>query len=181
MTNTKSLPSIDYLRKRLRYEPDTGKLFWLDYDGMPKYWLTRYAGKEAFTAAKPEGYRLGQISGLTFSAHRIAWAIYYDEWPDDQIDHVNGVKDDNRISNIRVVNSQENHKNMPMQSNNTSGITGVTWDNRKRKWKAQIVVDRRCINLGYFNTLEEAAAVRKEAAIKYGFTERHGTKAEEVE
>jgi hypothetical protein len=181
MTNTKSLPSIDYLRKRLRYEPETGKLFWLDYEGMPTKWRTRYAGKEAFTSDDGKGYLLGGIEDRLFRAHRVAWALYTGEWPTDQIDHINGVRDDNRISNLRVVSNQENLKNASMRRNNTSGVTGVCWHKLQRKWVAQIKINGRRLNLGLFDTIEEAAAVRKEASIKYGYTERHGTKAEEVE
>jgi hypothetical protein len=181
MTNTKSLPSIGYLRQRLRYEPETGKLFWLEYEGMPKRGYAQWVGKEAFTSCKPEGYRQGMVGGHGCLAHRVAWALHYGEWPDDQIDHINGVTDDNRISNLRVVTNQENQKNRTMSSNNTSGITGVVWDKFRRKWRARITVNGRKLGLGRFKTLEEAAAARKEADIKYGFTERHGTKVEEVE
>jgi hypothetical protein len=181
MTNTKSLPSVDYLRKRLRYEPETGKLFWLDYEGMPKGWRSRWKGKEAFTAEDNYGYRLGAINKQMFRAHRVSWAISYGEWPSDHIDHINGVRGDNRIINLRVASYQENNKNASMQSNNTSGITGVCWAKWRSKWHARIMVNRRQLHLGYFDTLEEAAEVYKEAAIKHGFTERHGTKGEEVE
>ena len=181
MTNTKSLPSIDYLRKRLRYEPDTGKLFWLDHEGMPPMWRSRWAGKETFTSKTKKGYLCGRVGDAFFYAHRIAWVMYYGEWPSDQIDHINGVRDDNRIINLRVVNNQENQRNSTMRRDNTSGITGVVWNKTNRNWRATIRVDSRLINLGSFITLEEAAAARKQADIKYGFTERHGTKVEEVE
>ena len=181
MTNTKSLPSIDYLRKRLRYEPETGKLFWLGYEGMPKRWRTRHAGNEAFTSYNSSGYLCGSIDNQCFRSHRIAWVLHYGEWPTGQIDHINGVRDDNRISNLRAVSNQENQKNKAMVSNNTSGVTGVSWFKVRRKWKAHIKVDGRYLHLGYFDFIEEAAAARKEAATKYGFTERHGTKVEEVE
>jgi hypothetical protein len=180
MTNTKSLPSVDYLRKRLRYEPETGKLFWLDYEGMPNNWRARFVGKEALTSYS-NGYLLGGIGGVLFLAHRVAYAIHHGKWPDDQIDHINGVRDDNRINNLRVVNQQENLRNSNMKRNNTSGITGVVFSKPRGKWLARIGVGYRRIHIGYFDTLEEAAAARKEAATKHGFTERHGTKAEEVE
>lgn len=180
MTKPKSLPPIDYLRQRLRYEPETGKLFWLDYDGMPKNWRARFAGKEALSS-NSHGYVQVCIDYQKFQAHRLAWSLHFGEWPTDQIDHINGVRNDNRINNLRVVTSQENRRNASLSKANTSGITGVTWDIVNRKWFAKIMVNRRCINLGRFDSIEEAAAVRKQAAIKYGFTERHGTKVEEVE
>jgi hypothetical protein len=181
MTNTKSLPSIDYLRQRLRYEPETGKLFWLDYEGMPKNWRTRWAGKEAFTAHSNYGYLWGRIDYHRFKAHRVAWALHFGEWPADQIDHINGVKDDNRIDNLRAVTNQENSRNASLSKANKSGTAGVFWHNPRRKWLAHIGVNGRYLHLGCYNTIEEAIAARKEAATKYGFTERHGTKVEEVE
>jgi hypothetical protein len=181
MTNTKSLPSIDYLRKRLRYEPETGKLFWLDYEGMPNSWRAKWVGKEAFAVKTDKGYLCGRVDGVLFKAHRIAWVMYYGELPSDQIDHINGVKGDNRISNLRVVNNQENQRNSAMRRDNTSGITGVVWNKANSHWRATIRVDNHLKNLGSFSTIEEAADARKQADIKYGFTERHGTKVEEVE
>jgi len=180
MTNTKPLPSVDYLRKRLRYEPETGKLFWLDYEGMPNNWRARWAGKEAFTATA-DGYRQGKIGRVWFLAHRVAYAIHHEEWPNGPIDHINGVRNDNRINNIRIVSQRENNRNAAMQINNTSGVNGVHWNKASGKWQASIMADNRRKHLGLFDTLEEAAAARKEAAAKYGYTERHGTKAEEVE
>jgi hypothetical protein len=173
MRETRTLP-IDYLRKRLRYEPDTGKLFWLDYEGMPQKWRTRYVGKEALASLSRKGYKKGKIGGVDCYAHRVAYALHHTEWPSDQIDHVNGVKTDNRIINLRVVTNQENNRNVPMRRNNSSGVTGVCWDKRVSKWRANVVVGGKFKHLGYFDTVEEAAAVRKAASEKYGFTERHG-------
>lgn len=171
----KNLPSIDYLHKRLRYEPETGKLFWRDCEEMPEWWRARYAGKEAFTADNGKGYRIGVIDDLRFKAHRVIWAIHYGEWPIDQIDHINGVRDDNRISNLRVATRQENGRNASMYRSNTSGVCGVHWRKANGKWTAQITIDGRVKHLGYFTTIEAAAAARAVASRQHGFTDRHGT------
>ena len=173
MRGTRVLP-INYLRKRLRYEPDTGKFFWLDYEGKSQNWRTRYVGKEAFTTDNGAGYRQGCIDSGLYLAHRVAYAIYHGEWPTDQIDHINGVKADNRITNLRIVTNQENCRNVSMRGDNTSGVTGVYWHKNGQKWCARIKIDGKYIHLGLFDTLEEAAAVRKAASEKYGFTDRHG-------
>ena len=174
MRETNTLP-IEYLRERLRYEPDTGRLFWLDYEDMSKSWRTRWAGKDAFTTVNSEGYHIGTIDRVPLRAHRVIWALANSEWPTNQIDHINNIKTDNRITNLRVVTNQENNRNMPMRCNNTSGVTGVNWHKPLHKWRAQIKIDGRTKHLGYFETLEEAAEARKEASKKYGFSERHGT------
>ena len=171
----KNLPSAEYLRKRLRYEPETGKLFWLDCEDMPQSWRARYARKEAFTSDNGKGYRNGGINGKIFLAHRAIWAIYYGKWPSDQIDHLNGAKHDNRISNLRVVTQEDNNRNKPMHKNNTSGVNGVYWNKLNKKWQAYINVNGRQKHLGLFATIEAAAVARAEASRQHGFTDRHGT------
>lgn len=170
----KELPTVDYLRKRLRYDPETGKLFWLDCDDMSNNWRLRFAGKEAFTCVCG-GYQTGSIKYSGFRAHRVAWAIHYGEWPSNQIDHINGVRIDNRIENLRTVTSQENMRNIKMFSTNTSGVTGVSWVKARGKWMAMISVEGRNKNLGYFQSIDDAKAARAAAASRYGFSDRHGT------
>jgi hypothetical protein len=171
----KDLPSIEYLRKPLRYEPETGKLFWLDCDDMPKWWRTAWADKDAFTSLQTRGYRQGAINGKSLLAHRVAYAIYYAKWPEDEIDHINGNRQDNRIWNLRVVSRQENLQNCAIKSNNKSGVCGVYWDKRRRKWEARIGIGGRSIKLGHFSSLTDAKATRVAASKHYGFTDRHGT------
>ena len=169
-----TLPTIDYLRKRLRYEPETGKLFWLHADDMPKKWNTRYAGKEAFTSNNRDGYRFGSMNYKKLYAHRVAYALHHGEWPSDHIDHVNGVTFDNRIVNLRVVTNAENMRNQKMRNDNTSGFCGVQWDKSRNSWRASISINGRYKNLGRFDSIEEATAARAKANIEYGFTDRHG-------
>lgn len=169
----KSLPPVDYLRKRLRYEPETGKLFWLDSDDMSNRWRAQFSGKEAFTSVCL-GYHTGSIDDATFKAHRVAWAIYHGDWPNGQIDHQNGVRTDNRIENLRLVTPQENMRNRTINRNNTSGICGVSWAKSEEKWKAQIKVGGKIIHLGYFQNIDDAKAARDAASAHYGFSSRHG-------
>jgi hypothetical protein len=164
---------IEYLRQRLRYEPETGKLYWLDYEGMPVNWRTKHAGKEAFTSHHT-GYKAGKINSIKFLAHRVAWALYCGKWPNEQIDHINGVRCDNRITNLRAVTPQENQRNRKKQANNTSGVCGVYWDLNRGKWRARIKLDRGYRHLGHFDNLEDAAKVRKEAEVKHEFHENYG-------
>ena len=171
----KNLPSVEYLRKRLRYEPETGKLFWLDCEDMPKNWRTRWAGEEAFTTVVNNGYRNGAISSVKFYAHRLIWGLHYGESPTGHIDHINGIKYDNRISNLRVVTHQENMKNQSMYVNNTSGVCGVYLYKPTGKWKAQIKIDGRNRSLGCYTTIEAAIEARVKASRQHGYTDRHGT------
>jgi len=168
------LPPVDYLRQRLRYDPDTGKLYWRDYAALPKTWRTRYAGGEAFTYLKPNGYRMGRIDYTAYQAHRIAWALHYGEDPAGEIDHVNRDRSDNRIANLRVVSHQENHRNTGLRRNNASGVMGVSWHKAGAKWTAYVMVDGRKQHLGYFHEFDDAVAARKAAEAQYGFHANHG-------
>lgn len=97
----RQLPSIDLLRQLLRYEPETGNLFWKERpvemfepkgrgaQGNANTWNSRHAGKQAFIT-KHEGYLRGAVFAINIIAHRVAWAMHYGEWPSDCIDHVNG-------------------------------------------------------------------------------------------
>lgn len=179
------LPPPELLRKLLRYEPKTGELYWhertpdLFADGghtaehTCAKWNSRYAGKEAFTSLNTCGYKHGQIFGKMHRAHRIIWAIVYGEWP-DHIDHINGVRVDNRIENLRSVSNKENSRNRRRQSNNTSGVCGVCWNKAANKWMVQIMVDKNQKHLGYFVDFDEAIAARKDAEAKYNFHPNHG-------
>jgi hypothetical protein len=97
---SKSLPiAADALRARLSYDPEFGLLVWLD---------GHWKGKEAFACADAGGYLRGNWEGKTYSQHRIIWAVHYGQWPTDEIDHINGVRSDNRISNLRQADRKAN-------------------------------------------------------------------------
>ena len=83
------------------------------------------------------------------------------------IDHINHIKYDNKKSNLRIVTRCQNNMNMSKRKDNTSGVTGVVWYKTKNKWRAQIMVDKKNISLGYYKNFEDAVRVRKEAEEKY--------------
>lgn len=179
----------DLLRELLRYEPETGKLFWLSRSpdvfldkkqsaqGIANRWNSQNAGKQAFTATDADGYHHGSILGFYVRAHRVALAIFYGEWPTDQVDHINGNKSDNRISNLRVVTNQQNGRNQRLNAKNTSGTIGVRWDRNFKKWEAKIGVNGRTVHLGKYVSFEQAVAARNAAESLYGFHKNHGRKA----
>jgi len=178
--STHDLPSIETLRKLLRYEPETGELFWRPRDVSLfktehdcKAWNTRYADKPA-GGIDGQGYILVKLFGRTSGIHRVAWTIHHGAWPADQIDHINGDRADNRIVNLREVTHQENCKNQKMRRNNTSGVMGVGWYKPRAKWRALISVDGKYIHLGDFDSIEDAAAARAKAEIEHGFHTNHG-------
>lgn len=169
------VPTPEQLRNLLSYEAETGKLYWKPrpYEMFKNKqahgtWNTRYAGKESFTAIGNHGYHTGSVNNKMYTAHRVIWAIAHGEWPRDQIDHINGLRTDNRISNLREATAQENNRNIGLGAANTSGYKGVCWHAYTKKWKAEIKIstDKR-LHLGLFETPEAAHAAYCSAATKY--------------
>ena len=103
-----------------------------------------------------KGYIRIQIDGKVYYAHRIAWFFHHGNWPADGIDHINGIRDDNRISNLREATSAENHQNRCKRRDNSSGYLGVSREKSQGKYRAQIRVNGKQINLGYFADKEDA-------------------------
>lgn len=174
------LPTADRLRTLLRYDGDTGQLFWLPRDTkefrQEKYaiiWNGLYAGTEAGTVHKRDGYRYIKIAGRRLVAHRIIWAMVTDEWPALALDHINHIRLNNRMENLREVGYAGNALNRAMKSDNTSGHTGV--DPRPNgKFHARIQIRGVKTYLGTFDSLEKAARVRAAAEERMGFSNTHG-------
>src|SRR6187431_506898 len=110
--STRSLPTPAYLRQRLRYEPETGLLYWLEYPPRGRSWNSRLAGKQAFTHVGNHGYPASTLDGYTgLLAHRVILAMIHDAWPYPEVDHINRNRADNRLINLRVVTRSENRRN----------------------------------------------------------------------
>lgn len=182
------LPSPELLRQLLRYDPETGKLYWLRRpvemfedmylsDGRTRaaavvchWWNTRFAEKEALTARIKSGYPSGAIGKKYLAAHRAAWCLHYGEWPNDFIDHINGDRTDNRIENLRVVDNRTNSRNQKIRRTNTSGVMGVRWHATKRRWDVTI---GNCY-VGSSADKAEAVAMRRAAEAAEGYHATHG-------
>lgn len=100
------------------------------------------------------GYWSIQINRRHYLAHRLAWLYVHGEWPSEFIDHIDGDKSNNRISNLRVATNSQNKGNGRIYASNTTGLRGVT--KQGNKWKAQIVHNRKNVYLGCFPSKEEA-------------------------
>lgn len=111
----------------------------------------------------PDGYIHTRVNGKFQLVHRIIWLYVNGKLPHRQIDHINGVRTDNRISNLRLVTNKQNSENRKLHSNNTSGHRGVTWDKETGKWMVQIRHLNKRRYVGRFDNIEEAALAAKVA------------------
>lgn len=151
----------------LRYVPEDGRFYWLKKGKGIKTAKNSQAG--SFDA---HGYGQVHIDGQIIKEHRLVWFYVHGEWPSGQIDHINHDRRDNRIENLRLVDNVENHRNRPMQKNNTSGHVGVRL--YRGAYVAYINVCGKQIHLGRFKTIDGAIHARNVANAKHGFHCNHG-------
>lgn len=185
-----TLPDLEYLNNRLDYDSETGIFLW---KAMPESffetknawssWNSRFSGKEA-GKKRPDGYVSVRMKyeGKSHSnlLHRIAYKMCYWKDPDGFVDHINGVRSDNRICNIRVVTRSENQRNQQRRSNNTSGVMGVNWSKHANAWLVRITYDGKQKNLGYYKEFEEAVRVRLQAEKEHSYHQNHGRVIEQT-
>jgi hypothetical protein len=139
----------DEFHDLLRYESDTGHLFWKNNGKFAGYKHT-------------SGYMNVRVKGKMYRAHRVIWAMVYGKFPDLMIDHINGIPFDNRIQNLREVSNMVNQQNQrKARKDNIGGLLGAHF--YRGKWLSQIRVDGRLKYLGNFLSKQEAHAVYVQA------------------
>ena len=176
------IPTPEMLRQLLDYDPETGTLTWRErplsfFFGSSeatrvrgwKIWNAKYPGRSA--GVLTNGYISVKIFDRMYLAHRIIWAMVHGVWR-DQIDHINGNPNDNRLSNLRSVSQKINQRNQRRHKTNTSGRTGVSWNRFRGCWVAYIRIGRQTKYLGGFQSFDMAVSARQVAEKQYGFTGR---------
>jgi len=148
----KNLLNQDELKDQLKYDPDSGIFMRIKVNPQSRLKVGDVAG-----SLTGEGYLCIMVNRKLYQAHRLAWLYMTGNWPKNQIDHVNEIKTDNRFINLREATNLQNRQNIFMpQINNKTGYRGVSFEKESGKYKAQIRVNNKKINLGRFDMAEEA-------------------------
>lgn len=144
-----------------------------------KSWNSRRSGKPAGTVSSARRARVRHIQiifeGRRIYAHRVIWEMHFGEIPDGmQIDHIDGNGCNNLLKNLRLVTAEGNRKNQPLRKDNKSGLFGVRWWAARNRFETYIDSGGQRIRLGLYETLLDAASVRKSAELTLGFSLNHG-------
>lgn len=183
---THTLPPQDVLLALLRYEPETGKLYWRrrstsfftpgerTVEHQAAVWNANYAGTEAFTAINEAGYRRGRLLGKSCRAHRVIFKMMTGRDP-DEVDHIDGDRQNNSWRNLREVDRQQNCRNTGLSRRNKSGAPGVHWySDNGGCWRAYLYLGGKTKYIGTFATKDDAVRARREAERKLGYHSNHG-------
>lgn len=151
------------------FEYIEGKLYWKeiseDFFANPKSaksFNSKHMGQRAGRLNK--GYREVGIQGKKYPEHRIIFQMFNGYAP-DYVDHIDGNTQNNMISNLREATNSLNQANAKMRHDNSSGVKGVTWHKKAKKWQASITIHGKKKHLGLFDRLEDAQAIREQAAV----------------
>jgi len=165
--------TVESIRRIFDYNPDTGNLIRKNKDNYSHGYKPSCMGKIAGNY-NDQGYIRVYVLGNSYRAHRLIWAWVYGYWPENDIDHINGCRSDNRLSNLREATCSENMRNAKKYKSNSSGTTGVVYDKKTDKYVAQIMVNYKKIILGNFYSIELAIKARRKAEEEYfGKFSRH--------
>lgn len=154
--------TYDELKRLLHYDPITGVWTWKISRGKTS------KGDIAGTISN-DGYRRISIYEISYNASVLAFLYMEGYMPENDVDHINRVRDDDRWVNLRHVTRQCNTRNTTLSSGNTSGITGISFHKLTKKWMAEITNNYKKEYLGVFDSKEEAAFARYQAELKNGW------------
>ena len=158
------------VRLMFKYDPETG---WLTWDTKRPNKRVRRGTRAGVVGV--DGYRTVGIRKVNYPEHRLIWFYMYGVWPTGQIDHINQVRDDNRIDNLRDVDIKTNARNRGMMPTNTTGYNGVQFNKRSGKWIALIRTKTEgTLYHATFDTKEAAFEAREAKALELGFHPNHG-------
>ena len=144
----------------LAYDRNTGFFTWIESRGRAR------AGTRAGNTNR-QGYRRIKVNGHFYAEHRLVWLVEHGAFPTQELDHIDRVRSNNQIDNLRLVSRKANMENTGRHGRNTSGFKGVGFSKASQKWRAFIGHNGKVKALGYFPTPELAHAAYQEARQKY--------------
>lgn len=151
--SVKTLPSQAELNFILQYDENTGSFIWRNKVAKSN----RISIGDNAGCVNDDGYIIIKICSIRYAAHRLAWKYHYGIDPINFIDHINGNRKDNRISNLREASQFENARNRKKNSNNKSGFKGVYFIVSSSQWRAIATFNGKSVHIGCFNTAQEAS------------------------
>jgi hypothetical protein len=155
----------DSVRELFIYNEETGEF--LNRVNRGHGWRQAKEGQKAGSLSPSDGYLRIRIDGRGYPVHRLAWLYVYGQWPSGEIDHINRIRDDNRLFNLREASISQNRWNRSKNRNNTSGLKGVCFNKKEGKWQASIGVYGKLVHLGLHKTIEAAHAAYCAAAEQF--------------
>lgn len=162
----------ELIAKVLKYDGITGHLIWVSNLHSKRAIPFSRAG----SLVTKTGYRNISLFGKTYLEHQLIWFICNGVWPSGQIDHINQIRDDNRIDNLRDVSKADNARNRSRNPNSKLGEHGIWYNIRTQKYVAEITINGKKVYQKSFDSIDDAIETRKSKSLELGFHENHGSK-----
>ena len=159
--------NFDFLFEYVRYNETKGEFTWIKRPNKNIHLHTRAGTKNS------AGYRVICLFGKRYLEHRLAWFFVHGEMPEHEIDHINQIRDDNRISNLRQVTRSENQRNKTRKDSRVDEV-GIWWCRRRKRYIAEITLNGKKVYQKSFKDIDEAIQQRKAKALELGFHDNHG-------
>ncbi len=153
------------LQNTLAYDANTGVCTW-------KQDVSNVKAGAVAGYKHHSGYIYISVDGIDYGAHRLIWLLVHGKWPDHEIDHINRIRDDNRLINLREACDTMQARNRSTPRTNTSGRQGVSWHKATNKWSAKYCAGGRSVWLGVFDSVDAAGAVYDTAMAKIHTAEK---------
>ena len=176
LSKEEGLRRLNLVSSLVDYRKESGDFVWKERCG-DKWFNNKFIGKKS-GRENVLGYieiRHREKSGIVCSvyAHRLVWFVEKGYAPEFEIDHINGIRNDNRIENLRDVTGEINCRNQRLSIRNNSGAAGVSFFKRDGKWRSRINIDGSEKHLGYFDSFDDAVNAAAQARLSNGLTKRH--------
>ena len=154
----------DYLVDKFDIFPETGEVYWRNAPGKRASMLN---GTLAGDLNHKFEYVMIGLRGKQYKRHRLVWFSVYKKWPKEELDHIDGVKKNDSIFNLREATKQQNSLNKGVTKRSKSGRKGICFDKLRNKWRVTLRPNQKTLHIGRFDTIEAAQEAYNAAVAKY--------------